>query len=113
MPQENADLQRLGSDMRLWLLGCALAHVAAFPCESEIAAACPDSPRSELVQCLKDPSQHEQVTEISSECTDFMGLNSTMAVRRPLSTDPIEALVPTRSRSCAMKPSLARRRRRA
>lgn len=60
---------------RLLLAGCAL-KAGAFPCEAEISTACPDSPKSELAECLKDPSQHETVTDISSECTDFMALNT-------------------------------------
>jgi len=50
--------------------------LAEYPCEAEIGSACPDSPRSELHLCLKDSSQHDKPTEISSECTDFMALNA-------------------------------------
>eukprot|EP00440_Ansanella_granifera_P012538 gb/GFBE01013623.1/.p1 GENE.gb/GFBE01013623.1/~~gb/GFBE01013623.1/.p1 ORF type:complete len:291 (+),score=115.75 gb/GFBE01013623.1/:1-873(+) len=64
------------------LLGTALAE---YPCEAEIAAACPDSPKSEVADCLKDPNQHETPTEITSECIDFMALNTACA-------DEIESL---------------------
>lgn len=50
-----------------------------YPCEAEIASACPDSPKSEVAACLKDPGQHDNPTEISSECTDFMALNTACA----------------------------------
>ncbi|CAE7561200.1 ATP12A [Symbiodinium necroappetens] len=63
----------------LLLLHVCPSTVLAYPCEAEIASACPDSPKSELVTCLKDASQHETPTEISSECTDFMALNSACA----------------------------------
>eukprot|EP00931_Biecheleriopsis_adriatica_P074068 TRINITY_DN48227_c0_g1_i1.p1 TRINITY_DN48227_c0_g1~~TRINITY_DN48227_c0_g1_i1.p1 ORF type:complete len:284 (-),score=102.78 TRINITY_DN48227_c0_g1_i1:44-895(-) len=52
---------------------------AEYPCEAEISSACPDSPKSELADCLKDSSQHENPTEISSECADFIALNSACA----------------------------------
>eukprot|EP00439_Symbiodinium_sp_Y106_P071676 s548_g12.t3 len=63
----------------LLLLRVCPRSVLAYPCEAEIASACPDSPKSDLVTCLKDASQHETPTEISSECTDFMALNSACA----------------------------------
>ncbi|CAE7598978.1 unnamed protein product [Symbiodinium pilosum] len=63
-----------------WLLLLVnVKGVLAYPCEAEIASACPDSPKSDLVACLKDTSQHESPTEISSDCTDFMALNSACA----------------------------------
>jgi len=65
--------------MWVWLrvlLAANVLRVEAFPCEAEISSACPDSPKSELADCLKDPSQHETPTDISSECTDFMALNT-------------------------------------
>lgn len=48
---------------------------AGHPCETEIASACPDSPKSEVGTCLKDSQQHEKATTISSACTDFIALN--------------------------------------
>jgi len=46
------------------------------PCEAEVLAACPDRPAAELGACLKNPSEHETETSLSSECTDFVALNS-------------------------------------
>lgn len=62
--------------LRLLLAAEVVRILEAFPCEVEISTACPDSPKSELADCLKDPSQHETPTDISSECTDFMALNT-------------------------------------
>lgn len=49
--------------------------MAEHPCEAEIKSACPDRPGSEIARCLKDDSEHEMPTTISSECTDFIALN--------------------------------------
>lgn len=48
---------------------------AAHACEAEASSACPDRPGSEMARCLKDKSEHEAPTSISSECTDFIALN--------------------------------------
>mmetsp|Transcript_25943 Transcript_25943/g.46898 ORF Transcript_25943/g.46898 Transcript_25943/m.46898 type:complete len:283 (-) Transcript_25943:39-887(-) len=62
------------------LLGTLFPNgLAEYPCEAEIGSACPDSPRSELHLCLKDSSQHDSPTDISSECADFMALNAACA----------------------------------
>lgn len=62
--------------MVAFLVGLTLlAAVAAHPCSDEMASACPDTPQEDLGDCLKDSSQHDKETEISSECTDFMALN--------------------------------------
>mmetsp|Transcript_155774 Transcript_155774/g.499367 ORF Transcript_155774/g.499367 Transcript_155774/m.499367 type:complete len:287 (+) Transcript_155774:112-972(+) len=63
----------------LSLLTLACQCRAQNPCEAEIQAACPDRPGGEMAKCLKDPSEHEKRTEISSECTDFMALNAACA----------------------------------
>eukprot|EP00933_Yihiella_yeosuensis_P075685 TRINITY_DN8513_c3_g2_i1.p1 TRINITY_DN8513_c3_g2~~TRINITY_DN8513_c3_g2_i1.p1 ORF type:complete len:288 (+),score=90.62 TRINITY_DN8513_c3_g2_i1:37-900(+) len=60
----------------LLLLLQAGGALGGHPCEAEVASACPDSPLSDLADCLKDSSQHEKPTEISSQCTDFMALNT-------------------------------------
>lgn len=46
------------------------------PCEAEIQVACPDRPGAEMAKCLKDPSEHDTETQISSACTDFIALNT-------------------------------------
>eukprot|EP00440_Ansanella_granifera_P046174 gb/GFBE01050007.1/.p1 GENE.gb/GFBE01050007.1/~~gb/GFBE01050007.1/.p1 ORF type:complete len:285 (+),score=94.42 gb/GFBE01050007.1/:1-855(+) len=48
---------------------------AGNPCEAEISTACPDRPGSEMARCLKDKSEHDSPTDISSECADFIALN--------------------------------------
>jgi len=58
----------------LWLLVVA-AGDAEHPCEAEVASACPDRPGSEVARCLKDPTEHERPTVISSDCTDFLALH--------------------------------------
>lgn len=50
-------------------------RAAAHPCESEVQSACPERASSELARCLKDKSEHESPTEISSACADFIALN--------------------------------------
>lgn len=52
---------------------------ADHPCESEVQSACPDRPGPDLAACLKDPSEHERPTTISSECTDFIAMNTACA----------------------------------
>jgi hypothetical protein len=49
------------------------------PCAAEVESACPERPGSELGACLKDKNEHENPTEISSACTDFMALNKACA----------------------------------
>lgn len=51
------------------------AGLAEHPCQVEVESACPDRPGPEMAACLKDPSEHEKPTTISSECTDFIALN--------------------------------------
>lgn len=46
------------------------------PCEAEVLSACPDRPAGDLAACLKNPSEHETETTLTSECTDFVALNS-------------------------------------
>lgn len=53
----------------------ALEH----PCETEVSTACPDRAGSELASCLKNPEEHETVTTLSSECTDFVAVNAACA----------------------------------
>eukprot|EP00929_Paragymnodinium_shiwhaense_P001905 TRINITY_DN102116_c0_g1_i1.p1 TRINITY_DN102116_c0_g1~~TRINITY_DN102116_c0_g1_i1.p1 ORF type:complete len:306 (-),score=113.82 TRINITY_DN102116_c0_g1_i1:97-957(-) len=61
---------------RAALLSLLVQYVDAdHPCTSEIASACPERPVTELVDCLKNSGEHENPTEISSECTDFIALN--------------------------------------
>lgn len=48
---------------------------AEHPCEAEVASACPDRPGTEVAKCLKDTSEHERPTTLSSECTDFLALH--------------------------------------
>ncbi|CAJ1389388.1 unnamed protein product [Effrenium voratum] len=57
----------------VWCLLCL--RVAAHPCEQEVQSACPDRPGSELARCLKDKSEHERPTDITSACADFIALN--------------------------------------
>merc|ERR1712060_851442 len=57
------------------LLLLPLPGFAEVPCQAEIESACPDRPGNDLAACLKDPSEHERPTTISSECTDFIALN--------------------------------------
>mmetsp|Transcript_122125 Transcript_122125/g.390577 ORF Transcript_122125/g.390577 Transcript_122125/m.390577 type:complete len:303 (+) Transcript_122125:28-936(+) len=52
-------------------LVCGLSH----PCDAEMQAACPDRPAEEIATCLKNPSEHETPTVLSSECTDFVAMN--------------------------------------
>lgn len=59
----------------LLILSLAKYGLADHPCEAEVQSACPDRPGSEVAGCLKDPSEHENPTTISSECTDFVALN--------------------------------------
>lgn len=61
--------------MLLLLLFLVPSKLSAHPCDAEVAAACPDRATSEIAQCLKDPSEHETPTSLSSECTDFVALN--------------------------------------
>eukprot|EP00439_Symbiodinium_sp_Y106_P037328 s325_g4.t1 len=59
---------------------CLLAlRCAAHPCDEEVSSACPDRPGSELARCLKDKSEHESPTEISSGCADFIAVNAACA----------------------------------
>lgn len=44
-------------------------------CEAEISSACPDRPGPDIAKCLKDKSEHDSPTEISSQCADFIALN--------------------------------------
>jgi len=57
----------------------AVGAFAEHPCINEVASACPDRPGADVASCLKDPSEHDSPTEISSECTDFMALNKACA----------------------------------
>lgn len=68
------------TNMYSWvcLLVCLL-HAAAHPCDSEVQSACPERASSELARCLKDKSEHESPTDISSECADFIALNAACA----------------------------------
>jgi len=63
----------------LLLLAAATApgscRAAQHPCEDEVSSACPDRPGAEVARCLKDESEHERPTVISSDCTDFIALN--------------------------------------
>jgi hypothetical protein len=63
--------------VRVVLLAVFLATgaLAEHPCHAEVASACPDRPGPEVAACLKDESEHEKPTAISSECTDFIALN--------------------------------------
>jgi len=58
---------------------CALLVVpvalATHACEAEVSSACPERPGSEIASCLKDKSEHDRPTVISSDCTDFIALN--------------------------------------
>jgi len=53
--------------------------LAGHPCEAEVGTACPERPPSELAACLKTPSEHETETTLSSECMDFIALNTACA----------------------------------
>jgi len=68
-------LRLSGPQIAAFALLTALPGVLGHPCEAEVSSACPDTPASDVAACLKDPSQHEQVTDISDECTDFIALN--------------------------------------
>jgi len=57
----------------------AVGALADHPCVNEVASACPDRPGSDVAACLKDSSEHDSATEISSECTDFIALNKACA----------------------------------
>eukprot|EP00928_Gymnodinium_smaydae_P047707 TRINITY_DN31856_c0_g1_i1.p1 TRINITY_DN31856_c0_g1~~TRINITY_DN31856_c0_g1_i1.p1 ORF type:complete len:301 (-),score=75.15 TRINITY_DN31856_c0_g1_i1:210-1037(-) len=59
----------------LLLSSFLLQSHAEHPCEAEVQSACPDRPGSEMAACLKDKSEHDNPTEISSDCTDFIALN--------------------------------------
>jgi len=59
----------------LWLLAAAVGSSSEHACEAEVNSACPDRPGAEVAKCLKDPSEHERPTVISTECTDFLALN--------------------------------------
>jgi len=65
----------------LWAVALLLSHAAQadHACSKEVASACPERPGSEVAACLKDESQHESPTELSSECTDFMAMNKACA----------------------------------
>lgn len=63
----------------LLLLVLAGFNEANHACESEVVSACPDRPGAEMAKCLKDKSEHERPTEISSECADFIALNTACA----------------------------------
>lgn len=56
-----------------------VCHTADHACEAEVRSACPDRPGVDVAACLKDPSEHERATTISSECTDFIALNTACA----------------------------------
>jgi len=53
--------------------------IADHPCTAEVASACAESPGSDMGACLKDPEEHDNPTEISSGCTDFIALNKACA----------------------------------
>mmetsp|Transcript_47828 Transcript_47828/g.104108 ORF Transcript_47828/g.104108 Transcript_47828/m.104108 type:complete len:287 (+) Transcript_47828:91-951(+) len=53
-----------------------LIGTVAHPCEAEISTACPDRPAAEIADCLKKPENHDTVTTLSSECTDFVAINT-------------------------------------
>lgn len=73
-------MQRLGSVAALLLVGpVGLCSAVDHPCEAEVQSACPDRPGADIAACLKDPSEHERPTEVSSECTDFIALNKACA----------------------------------
>ena len=57
------------------LFAAAWAH----PCDQEVQSACPERAASELARCLKDKTEHERPTEISSACADFIALNAACA----------------------------------
>lgn len=59
----------------LAFFACLPCCLADHPCEAEVQSACPDRPASEMSACLKDRSEHDKPTDISSECTDFIALN--------------------------------------
>mmetsp|Transcript_30088 Transcript_30088/g.82656 ORF Transcript_30088/g.82656 Transcript_30088/m.82656 type:complete len:292 (-) Transcript_30088:223-1098(-) len=61
------------------LLLATSGALADHPCEAEVSSACPDRPPSEVGACLKNPSEHENPTTLSSECTDFIALNAACA----------------------------------
>jgi len=63
----------------LLFLSVLRGSLADHACDAEVEAACPDRPGSELAACLKDQSQHDRPTELSSECTDFIALNAACA----------------------------------
>jgi hypothetical protein len=55
----------------------------------------------EIGDCLKDETQHEKPTEISSECTDFMALNS--ACKEDISTHCDDAFFSDDTAPCLSK----------
>jgi len=66
------------SELPAWLLVFVLSaadSVAGNACEAEISTACPDRPGADIAKCLKDKSEHDSPTEISSQCADFIALN--------------------------------------
>lgn len=66
------------SELPAWLLVFVLSAadtVAGNACEAEISTACPDRPGADIAKCLKDKSEHDSPTEISSQCADFIALN--------------------------------------
>lgn len=63
------------SQLCAWLLLSAADYAAGNACEAEISTACPDRPGADIAKCLKDKSEHDSPTEISSQCADFIALN--------------------------------------
>lgn len=61
------------------MLCIAGGAVADHPCTSEVASACPDRPGTDVAACLKDSEQHDTATEVSSDCTDFIAVNTACA----------------------------------
>eukprot|EP00438_Fugacium_kawagutii_P002404 Skav210789 [mRNA] locus=scaffold275:148382:152088:+ [translate_table: standard] len=82
LPRGRAACSAMGSFGAMYRLVClavCLMHAVAHPCEAEVQSACPERASSELARCLKDKSEHESPTEISSECADFIALNAACA----------------------------------
>ena len=71
----------LGHTMRKVVFGLLLlaSESGAHPCDAEGAAACPFDGGKALGACLKDKSQHEVVTELSSDCEAFLKLHDVCA----------------------------------
>jgi len=61
----------------LLLLAVVAGHgaLAQHACEAEVESACPDRPAADIARCLKDETEHDRPTTISSDCTDFIALN--------------------------------------